>query len=111
MVYKTFVLRSTTAQKAKTEIMYEVASAHAAGTELLRINITKDDAISYKRIHNSVVKILKEMKGSSLIQFYATQDTFAEIGTEAQFLFNKYPDIFENIPKENDGLGFIYVRV
>lgn len=112
MIYRIIQLRSRLYDDIKTEVMYEVASAHAAGCELIRLNITKDEELGYhKRAMTSLIKCLKTMKGSGMIQFFATLDSFEQGNTEAQFLINKYPDIFEALPKESDTECFVYVRV
>ena len=90
--------------------MYEVASAHAAGVELLRINIKKDDAAGYKRATTALLKCLRSLKSSGMIQFFATAESFNTGSTEAQFLINKYPEQFELTPIESDECGFVYVR-
>ena len=112
MIYKTIELLSRRADKMKTEIMYEVASAHAAGIELVRFNIAKGEEDStYRRALSSATKILKDMKQSDTIRFFATHASLAQMNTEASFLINKYPDIFDTVPEETDEYGFIYVRV
>ena len=110
MKYREFNLKSTSADKLKTEIMYEVASAHIAGIELLRFNIDKSDEGQYKKSFSATLRILKAMKADGVIQFFATPSSIEALSTEAQFLFNKYPEYFSEVPTETEERSFIYVR-
>ena len=111
MKYKEIRLRSMSADKIKTERMYEVATAHISGVELLRFNIDKSETdTQYKKIFSAAIKVLKAMKSDGAIQFFATPALLESASTEAQFLLNKYPEQFEPMPNESESEGFIYVR-
>ena len=107
MKYKELTLSGTTADKIKTEIMYEVASAHIAGVELIRFDLDTSDEIQYKRTFAAVTKILKAMKSDGVIQFFATPASMESYSMEAQFLFNKYS---EYLSDDTQTTGFVYVR-
>lgn len=107
MKYKELNLNSTTADKLKTEIMYEVASAHIAGVELIRFNLDTSDEIQYKRAFAATIKILKAMKSDGVIQFFATPALMEASSMEAQFLINKYSEYLAN---DTQATGFVYVR-
>ncbi len=111
MKYREILLRGVSADKIKTEIMYEVAAAHIAGVELLKVNISKGDCdTQYKKTFSALIRILKLMKADGTIQFFATPALLESQSTEAEFLLNKYPEHFEPMPKESDELGFVYIR-
>jgi hypothetical protein len=50
------------------------------------------------------------MKSDGAIQFFATPTSIKTASTEAQFLFNKYPEHFLSEPEETAEQGFVYVR-
>ncbi len=111
MKYKEILLRSKSIDKIKTEIMYEVASAHIAGIELVRFTISKSESEAhYKKIFSAMTRVLKAMKAEGAIQFFATPALLEYSSTEAEFLLNKYPEQFEPMPEESESESFIYVR-
>lgn len=111
MIYKIIQLNSRLYASIRTEIMYEIASAHVAGIELLRINIKKDEqGVLHKRAMTSLIRCLKSMKSAGTIQFFATAESFEQGSTEAQFLINKYPETFTTLPKESETECFVYIR-
>ena len=112
MKYKTIKLLGNNSQELSTEAAFEIAVAKADGEELIKFNAqdSEDDA-SYtatKKIA-ALKKILRSMKESRKIQFYATAESFDKSSTEAVFLINKYPDILENITV-NQG-EYIYIKL
>lgn len=112
MSYKILELRSKTAAALTTEIMYEVASARVAGAVLLRLNIKKDgDEKLCRRLLSAVKRTLKNMKEQGRIQFYALPDNFSAFATEAKFLVNKFPELFESLPEETEEESFAYVKL
>ncbi len=97
-------------EQLKTEIMFSVASERASGNEVIRFNVDTDDEKLRGRIFTASTRILKNMKESGSIQFFATPKSFVMSEREASFLMNKYPEIFENFsPLENE--LFIFVRI
>lgn len=110
MLFKEFTLKSHLPEQISTEIMYEIASARADNAELVRINILCDDSTAIEKIKlfSWVLKILKQMKSNSKIQFFATEDSFKLSKTEAIFLQNKYPDYFTENSVKGD---FFYIKL
>lgn len=112
MMYEQFELRSRVPAEAQTEILFEVASRRVGGAELLRIDITKsDDDKADARLLKTVLKVLKGMKTQKHIQFFAFPENFELSGTESRFLTNKYPELFDAMPKALDLLSFVYVKL
>ena len=110
MGFKEINLRSDMADTAVTEIIYEIASCRADFCDLLRINIDMS-LPEGKKIKSQAIKTLKAMKQRGSIHFFATQDNFDRMGTEAVFLLNKYPELFSATSKENEITAFIYVKI
>ena len=107
MNYKELMLRSDMADTAVTELIYEIASGRADQVDLMRINVdaTRPEA---KKIMSQLIKLLKSMKQKGSIQFFATQDNFECMSTEAVFLVNKYHDLLSNLSSvENQAYFFI----
>lgn len=112
MKYKVLNLHSEAPKTIETEVMYEVVSARVDGASLLRLNITKgENEKLHKRRVLAVKRTLKGMKGRGTIQFYAFPENFESSGTEANFLANKFPELFEMTPEENDEESFVYIKI
>ncbi|MBR3806714.1 MAG: hypothetical protein IKJ13_07800 [Clostridia bacterium] len=112
MKYKVIEIESTCTDDAAVEMRYAIASARAGGAELIRFDIpVTDDEKEYKKLFNSLVRLLKGMKEERLIQFYATEKSFSDKATESAFLLNKYPSIFICGLTDNQRAGFIYVKI
>ena len=110
--YKEFDLQSSAKEKIKTEIMYEIASARADNAEFVRININLgDQSAENRKSVSATINTLKDMKKDRRIQFFATEDNFKHMSTEAIFLLNKYPDHFENMKKDMEEETFIYAKI
>lgn len=110
MKFKTILLKESSPASVTTELMYEIASAHATGVELLKVNIEKcDEEKLFARLFNASIRLLKKVKSDGMIQFYATEQSFSSMSMEAEFLLNKYSDIIEN--DKGEASGYIYVRV
>ena len=80
----------------KTEVLFEVASARAAGYAVVRFDVPRDD--EPKCIERSLAflaRILRAMKKRGAIQFFVTEDGFMRSTTEARFLLNMYPEVEE----------------
>ncbi len=114
MKYKAINLTGAEPRDLTTETMFELASARAENIELVRFNMAllpEDTGNLVKKNLNAVLKTLKNMKATGQIQFFATQESFKSSSTEAVFLLNKYPDIFENTKDEKDSNTYIYVKI
>ena len=109
MIYKVINLKNTEVGQIKTEIMFELATERASGTELVRLNLPKPlDMQSEKRINLAVRRLLRSMKERGAIQFFANPDNFESAGMESRFLLNKYTCVFEN---EELSDGFVFVKL
>ncbi len=112
MNYKVIEIESLTADDAAVEMRFAIAGARADGAELLRFDIPfGNDEKEYKKLFNSLVRLLKGMKEERLIQFYATEKSFSDKSTEAAFLLNKYPSVFICDLTDNRAAGFIYIKI
>ena len=112
MNYRMINLRAEMPEAAATEIMYEIAASRADGVDLIRFNIeTTEDSSESKKMISSVIKLMKSMKQKGSIHFFATELDFKISSTEANFLTNKYPDLFGNIPMNEDNSFFIYIKI
>ena len=110
MIYKVVNFEGETPNDLKTELMFELASARAEKCELVKLNVAHSDLTAKKNV-SAVLKVLKGMKASGRIQFFATNESFETHSTEAVFLMNKYPDIFTNIPVNAENTTCFYVKL
>jgi hypothetical protein len=106
-MYKIIDLKSDNVDSMTTEIMFEVAGARADRNELVRLNIKSDEM----KMYDSVLRLLKGMKQKGLIQFFATEKSFADGSTEASFLINKYQDIISFTDNNGGEVPFIIVKI
>lgn len=113
MYFKELKLRADLPEQISTEIMYEIAGARADRIELLRINILNEEAnnVSVNKRLSSIIRLLKAMKQDGRIQFFATKDSFESPRTEAVFLQNKYPNLFEKAPSTDGEAEFIFIKL
>ncbi|MBO5908680.1 MAG: hypothetical protein J6Q67_02725 [Clostridia bacterium] len=112
MELKEIYIKSTTSSSLRNELLFEIASQRVGGAELIRfIIINKGDLAAYNRIAREAQKYLRSFKTKGLIQFFATAESFVNNKTESQYLINKYPHLFENIPTTDEGGFFIYVKL
>ena len=80
-----------------TELRYNIAAARAEGAELVRFELTTEEERSRRRRYTSVLFRLRQLKREGIIQFFATEDDFANNTTEAVYLLNKYPELSETV--------------
>ena len=115
MSYKEINLRSNGTDTVATEIMYEIAAARADGVELVRFNISigedTEESSEMKKIVSSATRLLKNMKQKGSIQFIATPDSFKSGSMESSFLYNKYPELFENSDIRAEDKNYIFVKL
>lgn len=112
MSYREINLRASDPDAASTEIMYEIAAGRADSVDLIRFNISLPDASAdEKRLFFHAIRLLKNMKQKGTVHFLATREDFSISSTEAVFLQNKYPELFDSLPMENDGSLYIYVKI
>ena len=100
---KIIELKSNNSKNINTELLFEIASARAENYEILRISYDR----SVEKIEHTIISLLKKMKASSTIQFFATPEFFSQYNTEAVFLLNKYSDIFES----QECYNYIYIKI
>ena len=110
MYYKELTLKASMPEHIQTEIMYEIAAARVDKKELLRINLKNEDQALAKN-YQMLLRILKKMKAEGRIQFFATEESFANHETEAVFLLNKYPERFALAEHSSLEFNFIYIRI
>lgn len=112
MSYRELTLRSVTPDGADTEIMYEIAGCRVDSVDIFRLNINDNgENPESKRLVSSVIRLLRNLKQKGTIQFFATRVDFISSSTEAIFLQNKYPDLFDPMPAECDGVMYIFVKI
>ena len=113
MYFREFTLRADLSEQIATEILFELASARVDGIEVLCINIFNEEKeYSLPEKHQStVVKTLKKLKENGKIQLFATGDSFKLQKTEAFFLQNKYPDLFDSSLVYCLGENKIYIKI
>ncbi len=109
MKIKYIQLKSGLGDEALTEIMFEIASARAEGAGLLRFELNEQDE-SFSKLMLYIIRKLKGMKQKGHIQFFATSDSFEKGSTEAIFLMNKYPALFECV-NADEIKKYIYVKL
>lgn len=112
MQYKTINLKGREPGELTTEVMFEIASARADGEELVKFNIPSEEALGsfYKKNLNELKRTFKKMKTAGQIQLFAMKSSFVESSTEAIFLMNKYPTVFEDSDFLNED-GYILVKI
>lgn len=110
MKYKVVDFSNTNPSELITEVLFELASARADNIEIVRLNLAHTEE-SIKKNFSAVTKTLKNMKSLGRIQFYATKDSFRESNTEAIFLINKYPEIFDNITLATENTTYFFVKL
>lgn len=93
-----------------TEVFFKVASARASGFSVIRFDITNpNETVKIKSV-NFLTRILRGMKKRGAVQFFVTEDGFSRSSTEAQYLFNVFPEVEAalDVPPERK---FVFVRI
>jgi hypothetical protein len=113
MKYKELNLRADLPEQINTELLFEIASARAEGTELICINIFNEEKkYSFPQKQRSVlIKLIKNLKSEGRIQLFATSDSFRNQTTESYFLQNKYPEIFDSTSKRYLNENAVYIKL
>ena len=78
-----------------TELRFNIAAARAERKELIKLQLTEDDARRRCREYTSVLVRLRQLRREGVIQFFASETDFADGTTEAVYLLNKYPELSE----------------
>jgi hypothetical protein len=111
MVYKEITIKSKNKESVETEVMFEIAAARADNIELLCVVFSAEDEQDVLTKTKSVItRKLKAMKQAGLIQFFTDTQAFTMMTTEADFLLNKYPDVFSD-KKSRAESDCIYIRI
>ncbi len=91
MEYSIFDLKYDKSSEITTEIMFNVASARAAGAKLIRFNISfnEDPAVTEKRIKHTF-KTLRNMKKAGKLECFVTKEDLKGSSTEAAYMYNRF---------------------
>ena len=95
MNLKKCVLEHMDLEYLMTELRFNIAAARAEKVELLMLELATEDERSRRRRYTSVLFRLRQLKREGTVQFFATEDDFADNTTEADYLLNKYPELAE----------------
>ncbi len=109
MEYKVVDLKSQNGKSAVNEILFEIATARAEGSSLLRISIEKGSTLP--SIMRSTRARLKKMKTEGQIQLFATPEDFERMDREARFMLNKYERIISGEIYEITNKSYIYIKL
>ena len=87
----TYVLDSKEYRHLLTEIMFNISSARSLGYDLLMLKYPTVPAeeLTVSRTE----RILKSLKKRSFIQYLVTSAQCEEGSEEAEYLYNKFPDV------------------
>ena len=100
----TYSLESTEYKHLVTEIMFNISSARSLGYDLLLLNYANEPSIL--TVSRSS-RILKSLKKKSFIQYLVTSEQCNEKSEEAEYLYNKFPNITDCIPNGSDSFFII----
>lgn len=105
MELTTQVLTGRTVVELTTEIKFFVAGCKVKKIDIFKLNIKKvyNESREEKRLQ-SISRILHGIKRSGLIQLYIHSSELCGKSTEAAYINNKYPELYESF---SDGDGFI----
>lgn len=96
MNIQTYELTGRTAELLTTEIMFFIASARAVKSELIRLSIKESlDNERQDKLIVAVNKILRSMKRNGSIQLFIFSHEIKNASTEAEYLKNKFPKLFD----------------
>ena len=102
MKYIEITLKEKNRESLFTEIMYGVASARVQGAQIVGFvfDSNSDEQDRNEKAFGAAIRVLRGLKEKKSIQFYATGESFEKGTREAEFLINKYPEIFTDNPEE-----------
>lgn len=87
----------------RTEVLYETASARAAGYAVIRFDLPDEE----KSLAN-LKRVLRSMKKRGAVDFFIEREGFSEISTEARFLTNVCPECESAAKSEAE---FVFVKI
>ncbi len=99
MKYLTFAPTASVPSSLETEIMFAVASARAQGNDFLKIDLSEDKE---NKSWPAVQRQLKLLKKQGRIQFFVDTVDLYGTSTEAQYLANKHPEVFDICGREEN---------
>ena len=102
MSIKKFDIEYMKPDKLVIELRFDIATARASGAKLVRLSLAPSDVSAQGRLLTTVTRKLAAMKKEGVIQFFATQRSFADKTTEATYLLNKYPELYDDVSLSKD---------
>jgi hypothetical protein len=114
MMYRELVLKSTSPDSARTEILYNVAAARVDKIGLLKIAVERSLILEDnegKKYLKKLSKTLNDLRKSGKIQFFATEEDFSGASTKADFLKNKYPTIFGSTSLKDEKYLLFFLKL
>ncbi len=103
-------LQYTDADSSDTEIKYSVIGSGLDGAELLLLMPPDDTAPIQRRVFSQAKRILKDLKQSGKITYFATPDNFLKSDTVAQYVYAMFPNIKESLPEISNSFDFLLVK-
>jgi hypothetical protein len=95
MEYAVYEIKYDYDTDIETEARFYIASARADGAVLVRFDLRYgEEKRTVKRRLAVLVRLLKQMKRESLIQFFATEEDFTNM---LQSWFNEKPDEYDEL--------------
>ena len=111
MILKTIGLEYTEIDKSTTELIFNVVAARQTECDLIMFTMPDNAEEKIKaRIFNNSKKILKLMGANGHISYFAVPDNFLNYDTVCKYVYNKFPDLENALPKIVTGKEFIVVR-
>ena len=111
MIYKKIEISPCDTAKLKTFLLFEVVSARASGTEILRIDmLPTEDEKELARLIRDVKRLLRAMKERGTIQCFAFPESFDSQSAEAMFILNKYSALIGDTKTIPEGGSCVYVK-
>ena len=95
MNLSTYNLESTEYRHLITEIMFNISSSRSLSFDLLMLKFNTDtpEALTVSRTE----RILKSLKKKGFIQYLVTSEQCKEGSEEAEYLYNRFPDVTERV--------------
>lgn len=85
-----------------TELQYFIASARADKADLITLVYGRGmDEDTKIKLEKNILKMLKQIKVSGRLDFFASKENFDSSSTEAKYILNKFPE-YENVVSETD---------
>ena len=112
MEYAVYEIKYDYDTDIETEARFYIASARADGAVLVRFDLRYgEEKRTVKRRLAVLVRLLKQMKRESLIQFFATEEDFTNMSMEADFMYNKYEKYISTDKSASSADTFVYIKI